>query len=109
MCLFMLFSQTVKSLLREPRPLMVSMQIPAKSCRHLEFGNPSSHTYGASAMFLTSAFLIVKHYTVKYKIKNYVPVLLGAMNLAFLAVWIVGFSRVFLGAHTYNQVCSGIV
>jgi membrane-associated phospholipid phosphatase len=88
---------------------MVSMDIQSKSCRHLEFGNPSSHTFGASAMFLTSVFLLVKHYTVRYNIKNYMLPLMVLMNIAFLGVWIVGFSRVFLGAHTYNQVVSGIV
>jgi len=88
---------------------MVKMEIQAKSCRHLEFGNPSSHTYGAASVFLCFAFLMTKHYVVKYNIKNYMLPFMGIMNVVFLGVWIVGFSRVFLGAHTYNQVASGIV
>ena len=32
-----------------------------------------------------------------------------AMNITFVAVNLVGFSRVFKGAHTYNQVFNGLV
>jgi hypothetical protein len=65
-CLFVLLSQTTKSILREPRPLMIDGDIKVIDCKHMEFGNPSSHTYGSSFMFVSTVFLIIKHYWVLY-------------------------------------------
>ena len=65
----LLLSQTIKSLLREPRPFMMSDQIPIKDCTHVEFGNPSSHTFLSASMFITTVYLLYRHFTYKLKIK----------------------------------------
>jgi len=108
MCLFVLISQTVKSILREPRPLMVDSEIKIKDCKHLEFGNPSSHTYGSSFMFMVTVYLLIKHYSVKFRLnteenrfRKLMAILVG-FNGVFFVIYIVGFSRVFKGVHTYN-------
>ena len=84
--------------------MMVDEDIHVKSCKHLEFGNPSSHTYGVSCLYLTTAWLLIKHYTIKYKLEKSTSnkILFVVFNLIFFAIYIVGFSRVFLGVHTYN-------
>jgi len=109
MCLFVLISQTMKSILREPRPLMIDKDIWINDCKHMEFGNPSSHTFGASFMFISTTYLMLKHYIHKYNYKATVLTILGPLNLIFVFVGLIGFSRVFKGVHSYNQVLSGFM
>ena len=66
--LCLLISQTVKSLLRDPRPIMITDKIEVEGCTHIEFGNPSSHTFLTSTMFITTGYLFYRHYTYKFKI-----------------------------------------
>jgi hypothetical protein len=109
MVVFVLISQTIKSLLREPRPLMVDKEIWVNDCKHMEFGNPSSHTFGSSYMFISATYLMIKHYVHKNKYKATVLTILGPLNLVFCVVGLIGFSRVFKGVHSYNQVLSGFM
>jgi hypothetical protein len=109
MCLFVLISQTMKSILREPRPLMIDKDIWINDCKHMEFGNPSSHTFGASFMFISTTYLLLKHYIHKCNYKATVLTILGPLNLIFIFVGLIGFSRVFKGVHSYNQVLSGFM
>lgn len=62
-------TQTIKSILREPRPLMVDEDIKIKDCKHLEFGNPSAHTFGSSYLFITTFVLVYRQFSVRYGIK----------------------------------------
>ena len=108
-----MISQSVKSLNREPRPLMVDSEIRVKDCKHLEFGNPSSHTFGTSFMFMTTVYLLIKHYSVKWdlnyeanKMRKLMAIILS-FNSVFFVVYVIGFSRVFNGVHTYNQIING--
>jgi len=73
-----------------------------KDCKHLEFGNPSSHTFLSSALFVTTGYLFYRHYTHKWKLKQSLLQVLGFMNAAFAGIYLIGFSRVFKGVHTYN-------
>ena len=88
---------------------MVEPQIYSGDCDHIEFGNPSAHTFGASLMGLTTAYLFVKHFCVKFNIKISLLPVMFVMNITFAVVNLVGFSRIFRGAHTYNQVFNGLV
>ena len=101
-CMFVLFSQTCKSILREPRPLMVDPGIKIEDCKHMEFGNPSSHTYGATFCWLICVYLLIRHYVYRYKIKNPGFYVVIALNVTALVIFIMGFSRVYKGVHTYN-------
>jgi hypothetical protein len=75
----------------------------------MEFGNPSSHTFGSSFMFLTTGYLLVKHYCTKMEIKQSLIGTLTVVNTIMVGIYAIGFSRVFKGVHTYNQVISGLV
>ena len=109
MCVFVLFSQTLKSILREPRPLMVDADIQIKDCKHMEFGNPSSHTFGSTFLYFVTGYLFVKNYFNGKGQKQQIMPTLVVMNTVMLGIYIIGFSRVFKGVHSYNQVLSGII
>ena len=88
---------------------MVDADIKIKDCKHLEFGNPSAHTFASSYLFITTFFLTYRQFYVKYGIKLS-PITLGfCLNLIFSLIYLIGFSRVAKGVHTYNQVLSGLV
>ena len=106
---FLLVSQTIKSILREPRPLFVDADIDVSDCKHMEFGNPSSHTYHVSVVLPALCWLLIKHYEIEFKAKCPVLLKLGSYLLIFMFIFILGFSRVFKGVHTYNQVLNGFV
>ena len=120
----------MKSVLREPRPLFIDGDIKVNDCKHMEFGNPSSHTYGSAVMYLTTVYLIIKHYWVdiqKYQlIRSYNKTITIAGNeykfnvllilahfIAFAivnaAIYTIGISRLFKGVHTYNQILNGAI
>lgn len=109
MCLFTFVCQTMKSILKEPRPMMLDGEINVKDCKHIEFGNPSAHTFGSSFMYITTVYLLYKHHRVQLGFKHRLPVLLALINITFLGIYVIGFSRVYKGVHTYNQVISGLV
>lgn len=88
---------------------MIDGDIQINDCKHMEFGNPSSHTFGASFMFITTTYLMIKHYCHKYNYKTNVLLVLIPLNFIFLFVALIGFSRVFKGVHSYNQVLSGFM
>lgn len=95
--------------MREPRPLMIDSGINVKDCKHLEYGNPSSHTYGSSFLYITTVYLLAKHFIIRYKLKNWFVPLMLLLNLTFFGIYVIGFSRVYKGVHTYNQVLSGLM
>lgn len=98
----LIISQTVKSYLREARPFMINEDISVKDCKHVEFGNPSSHTFLSSAMFVTTACLLYRELTVRFKIKRSMLHLMAIMNVIFAGIFVIGFSRAFKGVHSYN-------
>lgn len=108
-CIFVLVSQTMKSILREPRPLFVDSDINVADCKHMEFGNPSSHTYGASFTVPSLVWLLIQHYSARYKTQIGWNIKLPLYTVIVLLLLLLGFSRVFKGVHTYNQVLSGFV
>jgi hypothetical protein len=108
-CVFVLISQTVKSIIREPRPLMVDGTIQVEDCKHMEFGNPSSHVYGATFMWITCLYLLCKDYIYKHKIRGAGSRVACLMLATFGVLVLLAFSRVYKGVHSYNQVLSGFV
>ena len=101
-CIFVLISQTMKSIIREPRPMMIDSEINVTDCKHLEFGNPSSHTYGASFTFPTLVFLFIQHWEARYSRRCPTIWRRSAYMFVFGLLLLIGFSRVFKGVHTWN-------
>jgi len=58
-------------------------------------------------MYITTVYLFYRHYTYKFKIKQSLVHLLFLINTLFIAIYFIGFSRVFKGVHSYNQIISG--
>lgn len=108
---FMVICQTLKSVIREPRPLFLETDLGVDDCRHLEFGNPSAHTYGISCCFSFLVFLLIKNWQMKKDVdwSSYVSVQLLGQALSFILTLSIMLSRVFKGVHSYNQVVSGMV
>jgi hypothetical protein len=75
----------------------------------MEFGNPSSHTYGAAFTIPTLCWLFVQHYKARYQTTIGWNIRLPLYTFLFIILCVLGFSRVFKGVHTYNQVLSGFV
>ena len=102
----------LKSLYAEDRPYWVSDEIQATYCQ-LEFGNPSGHMF-FNVFFWTSIYLHAYHevgvrqprmsvFCTAYIIKM-AATCIGVTFLIFM-----GFSRVYLGANSYNQVTFGTI
>ena len=101
-CLFILISQTIKSSIREPRPLMVDGEIKVEDCKHMEFGNPSSHVFGATFMWITCVYLLCRNYLYEHKIKNAGWKVLHILHGTIGVLLLMAFSRVYKGVHSYN-------
>lgn len=59
-CILVAFAQTVKSLIREPRPMMVTAEFEINDCKHMEFGNPSAHTLGTAYVTLSLVYTLTR-------------------------------------------------
>ena len=101
-CVFVLISQTVKSIIREPRPMFVDIGVKVADCSHLEFGNPSSHTYGVAFTVPVLIWLLTRHYSLRLGAKPPLALKAGAAGIVAVLFLVLGFSRVFKGVHTYN-------
>ena len=81
---------------------MVDSDIQIKDCKHMEFGNPSSHTFGSAFLYTVTGYLFVKnHFNKQGKRQNLIATLV-VVNLVMICIYLIGFSRVFKGVHTYN-------
>lgn len=105
----LIVSQTVKSWLREARPFMIYESIKVADCGHVEFGNPSSHTFLSAAMLITNACLFYREWCYFNNKKQKLIHILLLLNTVFIVVYLIGFSRVFKGVHSYNQIIGGFV
>lgn len=83
----------------EPRPFWIFEDVKAFDCSK-SFGNPSGHSVRSTFFLLMSLDLITT-----YEIKG----LLSKSMILFSTIWIfiMGFSRVLLGAHSIDQVLYG--
>ena len=86
-----------------PRPYMVNEGIEVYGCS-TEYGDPSGHTFSSSAILTT---LLLDFYA-KYKDNKFSIKLLGFV-IVFVLIMIVGFSRLYNGDHTLDQIIYGIL
>lgn len=102
------FSDVLKLSFHDPRPFWLSNEIKFDSCK-TQFGNPSGHSNSAvtfmMVLFFDYALEISKNNPTKCYSKPIVRVLLF---LAATAIWLmIGYSRVLLGMHGWDQVIFG--
>ena len=84
---------------------MIDPAIKIEDCKHMEFGNPSSHTYGATFCWITFVVLTLRHFIFANRF-NKLPFLKLlawlSLNTTLLIIMLIGFSRVYKGVHSYN-------
>jgi len=105
-----LCKHTLKSWYEQPRPFYVVDNISPEHCM-TDFGNPSGHM--VSNVFLILTLYLHKYYEVDVAQERMsvfctayiIKMAATAAGMVFLIF--MGFSRVYLGAHTYNQVLFG--
>jgi membrane-associated phospholipid phosphatase len=108
---FMLFGKTMmKTWYAEPRPYFVTEDITPAKC-HTDFGNPSGHM--VTNTFLICSLMLHKYHDIGIKQERMSIFCTGyIIKMALQAICCIYiifmcFSRIFLGAHTYNQVIFG--
>lgn len=87
----------------EPRPYMVDDDIQVFGCS-TEFGQPSGHAFGSSAIILVTMFDILAHYSTD--VLGCCSRFLIQIGSIFL-ISLVGYSRLHNGDHTWDQVILG--
>eukprot|EP00347_Sterkiella_histriomuscorum_P011264 403373119 len=92
----------LKSVYNEARPFFVVDNLHPKKCS-LEHGDPSAHTMVFVTMHSTLVFLLSKQYEIHGSKKK----LMWIVYKIFCGV--LGFSRIYAGVHSYNQVLSGMI
>lgn len=90
-----------------PRPFWVAEDIHAYDCT-TQYGNPSGH----SLFSMGAAMTIWLDFNDRYRVRNgsfFQPlwVRLIALLVAILFSFTIGYSRIFLGAHAWNQLLFG--
>lgn len=112
MSLVLCLINTTKTIYHEARPFWATMDIIAYTCT-TQFGNPSGHSVNSAA----SAVICYLDYHTACE-RNKIPE--GSFwrsywvrrILLFLVVvfpWTVGYGRVVMGAHSYNQIFYGFL
>lgn len=81
---------------------MVDPDIKVEDCKHMEFGNPSSHVYGATFMWITCVLLFCSNYLYEHRIKNAGMTVVLIVNTCLVVLIMLAFSRVYKGVHSYN-------
>ena len=102
----------LKSMYGEDRPYWVTDDIKATSC-HLGFGNPSGHMLN-NVFFWLSLYLhqyyevgVIKPRMSVFCTAYIIKMAVTCIGVTFLIF--MGFSRIYLGAHTFNQVLFGTI
>ena len=81
---------------------MVDGDIKVEDCKHMEFGNPSSHVYGATFMWITCVYLFCRNYLYENRIQGAGMKVVHTLNATMLVLILLAFSRVYKGVHSYN-------
>ena len=96
----------------EGRPFFLNSAIRPQSCKDLEFGYPSGHTAATSATYLTLYFCLIRKMeltcTRTSRQTNRLIKVIGLL-VVFLGLVIIGFSRLYVGAHSFDQLLTGWV
>jgi membrane-associated phospholipid phosphatase len=94
------FSNTlIKMVVRDPRPFFDNDSFSPAKCE-FEYGFPSGHAQTAVTFYLTLLCLLFREYHIK-KQKSLL------YFLVFTWCWLIGFTRIFLGVHTIEQILTG--
>jgi hypothetical protein len=89
----------LKMIYRIPRPYFYDSDIEPTSCS-FEYGNPSGHGMAAATFYLSICYTIISQYKIKRRILPYAGAAIFAIG--------VGYTRVFVGLHTMDQILTGV-
>ena len=84
----------------DPRPFYIDHSIVPVAC-DLEFGNPSGHSQASTAYYFVLARCLIREFAPLQRRSRLVYAASAALCL------LIGFSRVFTGVHSYNQILFG--
>ncbi len=93
------FTNTLKMIYQSDRPGWRSEYLKF-SCDQ-GYGNPSGHSFTSICLFLSLAHILVKYYNIKGIYKKVIFIFFVSFSFLIMS------SRVFLGAHSINQVFFG--
>ena len=88
-----------KSFLHEARPFFVAEITPTKCW--LEYGNPSGHSITSTSLYLTVWELVCRTNKAGKKMR------MISLALTLFTCFMIAFSRIYHGVHTYNQILLG--
>ena len=88
-----------KSFIHEARPFFVMDLTPTKCW--LEYGNPSGHSMTSTSLYLTMWDLLCRNYKADRNTRIF------SLAFTLLVVFMIAFSRIYHGVHTYNQILLG--
>ncbi len=86
----------------KPRPHMIVQEMHANGCS-TEYGDPSGHALSSISTLLVIVFDLFDKY--QGKISRGWKALIVGVNL--FIIWIVGYSRLFNGSHSIDQILHG--
>ncbi len=85
----------------KPRPFMVDDDVQVFGCSS-EFGHPSGHSYATAALFLMMA---LEYFNTHKDAATWKKVMVPLSSV--LGTLLVGFSRLYNGVHTLDQIILG--
>jgi hypothetical protein len=92
----------LKFLYQNPRPYWINPKITIIGCE-MGYGNPSGHSMSSMAFYLTLWHLI---FDCSY-LKKSIRIKYSALSVTALFILLIALSRLYLGAHSINQVIFG--
>jgi membrane-associated phospholipid phosphatase len=100
--LSMMLVGLLKMIYASPRPFFVSPIIDIFGCEG-GWGNPSGHSFASSAFYLTTWHILFDCASLRKRIKlKYI-----SLGVTILLILMIMLSRVFVGAHSFNQILYG--
>lgn len=98
-----LVNSILKMGVRLPRPFFYETEYKPPTCS-FEYGNPSGHGQCSASLYLSLVYLLIGEFNITSKLKQ-----VTMFILAFGMSLFVGYTRIFTGLHTLDQIVTGII
>ena len=98
------FLGMLKLLFTEGRPFFVDPSVTPASCKDLEYGFPSGHATVSTATYLTLLYCMSQKIGL---LRDNLILQLALFVIVICAIFLVCFSRLFMGVHSMDQLLIG--